>query len=311
MKSVRIPLAIVLLLFIGTGVFYFVDPESRIKGLIAGEAKFQGRYASAWAKDLADSDDNRRTATKKTLAEGKAEALPMLTILAQGSQPESVRLASAELIGQLGVEGRSAATVLIDMLNDPEQHIQTLAVKSLAKLAPDVPGAVPALVKKFPNVEAIRAVSAFKSSAAEAVTQLTELLTHQDVAVRWNAARTLGKIGEPALSALPAIVKQLGDPEPQVREHAAEAIGDIGPKAAAAIPDLVKALKDPDTMVRKDAVRALGQMGPAAKSVIADVSALKKDKEKIVVDFATIAERQIDPSLAGPKNQGRMPKSDD
>jgi HEAT repeat protein len=122
-------------------------------------------------------------------------------------------------------------------------------------------------------------------------------LTHSDPTIRRNAARSLGRIGEPAASAIAQIVSQLNDPDASVRSHAAEALGAL--HAAEAIPNLVQALADSEAVVRQQAVRALGEMKDKAKPILSQVQAAKSDEDPEVRKAATRAERLIDPSLAG------------
>jgi HEAT repeat protein len=159
-------------------------------------------------------------------------------------------------------------------------------------MAPDVPGAVFALITAFPQIEAIRAVAHYE--AAEAVPHLILLLRHDEPAVRWNAARSLGKLRVAA--AVPDLVAALTDDQAAVREHAAEALGEIGPAAAEAVPALIMALSDPDCRVRRDAVRSLGQIGPAAKSALSAVEARSRGDDDVAVRAAAErALRLIDP----------------
>ncbi len=295
-KTRWLVLALVLLFVVALAAYLF-DPDSRLKGLLGGDPWYHGRPATAWHDDLATDDENTRSLTAEQLKD--PEAIPVLVHLLKSDGPAEPRWRAADVLGQIGPPARAAGPALVGALNDPDPTVRTVALQAIGKLAPDVPGAVPALVELFPDVEAIRTVARFKAAGAGAVPRLTELLKHPDAAVRWNAGRTLGKIGEPAKSAIPGLVAQLAsDPVPLVREHAAEALGDIGPAAASAIPELAKALADPEWKVRRDAVRALGQMGPAAKGVLAKVQALKADPEKGVKEAAGRAERLIDPSLA-------------
>lgn len=284
-------------LLLGVGAFYLFDPDGQLKGRIHGEPFFAGRAASAWHADLSADDENTRALAAEKLKDGKAEAVPVLQWLLKVEGPAEPRWRAADALGQIGVAARPAGPELIAALKDSDSHVRSVAAKSLGELAPDVPGAVEALVELFPDPQVIRVVSRFHQEGAPAVPRLIELLTHPDVTVRWNASRTLGKIGEPSMPAVPAILKHMTDPDPIIREHAAEALGDIGPAAAATIPDLVKLLTDPEWKVRRDTVRALGQMGPVAKPVLVQVQAMKSDPNDEVKAYATKAEALIDPTL--------------
>jgi HEAT repeat protein len=310
MKRARLLLAVVALLLVAAGAAALLDPAARVAGWVRGEPFYRDRSASAWRRDLAQPDANARSKTTDELAEGKADAVPVLAaILGSGGDAEA-RWRAADALGRLGADARGAGPELIRALDDPDPHVKTIAAQTLEKLAPHVPEAVSALIKAFPRVEAIRAVCRYGEKAAEAVPPLVGLLKNSDPPVRWNAARALGKLQETAKSAIPDLVAAMGDPDKDVREHAAEALGDIGPAAADSVPALVKVLADPEPMVRRDAVRALGQMGPAAKAALAAVQERKKDENEKVRVAAEDAERKIDPSLAGKKKPDGKKESD-
>jgi HEAT repeat protein len=291
---------VVLALLAGSGAAaVLLDPAARVRGWAGGEPFFQGRAATAWRKDLRDPDEVRRTAAQKALADGKGEAVPVCAWLLKHAAEPEVRWRAADALNQMGKDAAAAGPDLVTALSDPDALVRDVAAQAVGKLAPDVPGAVPALVKLFPDKTAVRAVSNFKRAGAEAVPHLLPLLNDPklDVPTRRQVIRTLGKIGEPAKAAVPALIELTDkDPDAGIREQAAEALGDIGPGAAAeGIPALVRALKHPAAMVRRDAVRSLGQMGPAAKGVLADVKPLTADPDERVREAAARAVRQIDP----------------
>jgi HEAT repeat protein len=147
----------------------------------------------------------------------------------------------------------------------------------------------------------VRALSRFRSAALPALPELIRLLDDPDPVIRWNAARTLGKIGPKAKDAVPHLVKALGQADVAVREHAAEALGDIGPEAQAAIPDLIRVLDDKEPKVRRDAARSLGLMGTVARSAVPALKGLLKDPQEMVRDAAQKALYKVDP-------EGQLPK---
>lgn len=274
------------------------DPSARVQGWVGGEPFYSGRSATAWERDLKSTDDATRATAVTSLSSGKENAVPMCVWVLQRSPSESARVSAADALNKMGKDARPAAAELVATLADPSGNVKEIVITAVGNLAPNVPGAVPALVKLFPKDRAIRAVGEFKQGGAEAVPALLELLNHPEVLVRWNAARTLGKIGEPALPAVPGLLKQLeSDPDPLVQEHAAEALGDIGVKVLAntdVIPALAKALKNPDQRVRRDSVRSLGTMGAAAKPVLADIKTLITDPVARVKEAAVEAVKKIE-----------------
>jgi HEAT repeat protein len=280
------------------GLVVVLDPAARVQGWVGGEPSFQGRSATAWRRELRQPDEVGPAAAQKTLADAKGDAVPVCAwLLSSGHAPEtSVRLRAADALRQMGKAASPAAAELVAALGDPEQQIRGVVAQAIGELAPDVPGAVPALVKLFPDRDAIRAVARFKAAGAEAVPHLVPLLKSENADTRRQAVRALGKIGEPAKPHLAGIIALTeSDPEPGVQEQAAEALGDIGPSVAAeAIPVLVRALKHPNEKVRGDAVRALGQMGPAARGVLPEVKVILNDPDERARGFARTAVGQIE-----------------
>ena len=92
------------------------------------------------------------------------------------------------------------------------------------------------------------------------VETLARLLRDPDVDVRREAARTLGRLGDPA--GTQPLLSALQDPNSFVRRWAAEALGRNGDRAA--IPGLRAAADDPTGLVAQAAVRSLSQLGMSA-----------------------------------------------
>jgi HEAT repeat protein len=287
----------ILILSVVSGLAIAFDPAARVQGWVRGEPFFQDRSATSWRRELRTPDENIAATASTALTNGKDKSIPVCVWLLKNADEPQVRLRAAESLGKMGKEAAPAGPDLVAAFNDSDPLVQAVAIRLVGDLAPDVPGAVAGFIRLFPNVEAIRAVAKFKRAGAEAVPKLIELTKHVDPIVRRQSVRTLGKIGVPALTSLPALIALVEtDPVPGVREQSAEALGEIGPAAAEGIPVLVKALKDADAMVRRDAVRSLGQMGPLAKGFVADVRALTKDPDERVKKAATDAARLIDPT---------------
>jgi HEAT repeat protein len=86
---------------------------------------------------------------------------------------------------------------------------------------------------------------------------LIETLDDEDPHVRVRAARTLGKIGAPAVTNL---VTALGNEKALVRLGAAKALGTIGGEAKVAEGALAKMTNDANGEVRQAAARALSEI---------------------------------------------------
>jgi len=86
------------------------------------------------------------------------------------------------------------------------------------------------------------------------------LLHDEASTLRGQAATSLAKLGQVALSAL---IEALRDTRPSVRVFAAHALGEIGSKEA--VPALTAVVASDSSAARGEAVEALGRIGdPAA-----------------------------------------------
>ncbi|CAN5253549.1 hypothetical protein BH11PLA2_BH11PLA2_30470 [soil metagenome] len=114
------------------------------------------------------------------------------------------------------------------------------------------------------------------TTADETLPVLIENTRHRFPATRLRACKSLGKLGETASTALPALTLSLDDADPKVREAAAAAIGQLG---VVAIPTLSGMLTHPDKYVRRHAVWGLGKIGPAASNVRTKLCLVLKDED--------------------------------
>jgi HEAT repeat protein len=208
-----------------------------------------------------------------------------------------VRWAAAGLLGKIGPEaGPAAADALVTALGDPDRHVRAVATEALGRVGRLSPLVVPALTIRLKDddpLPALRALAGCGAEGRDAVPEVSALLGHANAAVRWNAARTLGKLG--AAPAVEPLVAALKDEDALVREHAAEALGDLGPAATVAVGPLTGVLRDPNARVRRDAARSLGQIGPAARTAAPALRGLRDDPEPAVREAAAKALAALEP----------------
>lgn len=289
-------------LLVGALLAWGWEPPDVLLGRLKGEPRFERQPVTHWRKQLTAGPGPAAKA-REQLEGGGGASLPVLTeLLKSEPHPEAVnlRLASLEILGKLGTEATPIAGEVLALLNDPDEHVRTVAVTLVPKLQVRANEALPRLQAFFDKPEAVvalRAASEYRGQAASLLPVLQEILQDRSrpTEVRWNAARTLGKIGFLAVDAVPTLIEFLPDPEPSIREHCAEAIGDIGPSAAGrGIPALLPLLKDENTRVRRDTVRSLGQLGAAARETIPQIQALAKDPEAIVREAVEVAVRRLE-----------------
>jgi len=195
---------------------------------------------------------------------------PLLGALADPS--EAVRHAAADALFEVGIEP-GEVEALTDALASDDPYVRGFAAWSLGNLGsaagPAVPALVAALDREKTEATVIGALARIGPAAAPAVPRLVETLHSDDVDRRWRAARTLGRIGEPARSATPDLIAALSDDvDAGVRRHAARALGRVaatdGPGPAA----LQRATGDRNAQVRNEARRALERLAgrPPARS---------------------------------------------
>lgn len=313
MKKYGIVIAVIIVVCV-VGALW-LDPTGVLMGYLKGEPFFDGRPTGYWERSLRADPATRVSAIERMeqCGEEGVDVLKSLLNSANGVSAE-VRWTAAEILGKIGPDAERAGSALLAALEDPDPHVRAIAAASLAKVGVPADEAVPALTRMLETdqkVVAGRALSEYRGAAKSALPALVAVLIDKslDSETRWNAARTLGKLGPDGVEAIPVLVDSLKDDAATVREHAAEALGDIGPAAADTVPALVAVLDDPATRVRRDAVRSLGQIGEASRPTIADMKKLLKDPEEIVREAAKNAIRAIAPEEL-PKAKASEKKAD-
>lgn len=115
-----------------------------------------------------------------------------------------------------------------------------------------------------------------KTSVDPIAEMIQSLVGRSSAATRLAAIQALGRFGEKALDALPALIVAASDDDPKVRVAAAQAVGQIG---LPAVPALAKLLGHSDKYVRRNAAWGLGKLGPQAKSVLRELCRTLKDPD--------------------------------
>jgi len=157
---------------------------------------------------------------------------------------------------------------LMTALESPDWIVRMHAAKALGRI--QEPGAVASLVPLLQdNVKAVReeTSTALAAIGEAAVPSLLAALTHAEWLVRLHAVEALGKTRSPE-AVDPLLTVLFNDRDRAVREDAARALGQIGD--ARAVEFLVTAMKEPG--LRPLAVEALGRIGDrSAVPVLIDV----------------------------------------
>ncbi len=289
---------VLLVVLAAVAVGVWLEPTGIARGYLSGEPRFDGKPTSVWAYRLRDDNPAVREAARRQLANGDSEAVAVLSDLLRqrpGDDWSSAlrRVTAAELLRDKGRQAAPAAAALVAALDDTDSNVRLAAAEALGQIGPSAPECFAGLVAHLDRgVPVIRALARFGSEARKAESEFIARLSNDDAAIRWNAARALGKI-QAGPAGVEALVRVLTDKEASVREHAAEALGDIGPPAATAVVPLVNALNDEYFKVRRDAARSLGKLGPAAKPAADALRKLSTDPELSVRDAAAKALNEL------------------
>src|SRR5262249_51850803 len=99
----------------------------------------------------------------------------------------------------------------------------------------------------------------------EIVPALAQRLQDEDLDVRLAAALALERVGPPAARAVPARAEGTRRNDPEMRVAALKALQGIGTASAAAVPALVEAMGNEDARVRRAAGQLLARLGPLAR----------------------------------------------
>ena len=166
--------------------------------------------------------------------------------------------------------GRSLP-LLRQLLNRGDEDLDLRTFEIIRRIGPP---AIPLLVELLRHEHV-----SFRRNAADSLIDLApdtewiqpalrRALRDEDVMVAGDAARALGALGPKASPSVRALVTTLSHEDPYVRVYAAEALASVGPKAGVATKDLAGALGDPIPGVRWAAGEALASIGPAAHAAV-------------------------------------------
>ena len=295
------------------------DPDSRVRSACAAGLHHLGaesprarQIVAAWRKETSASsalDTHRATVGElieivrhphtpaaetealmqlQRIGPSAVEAVPvLLAVLDQGE--EGYRSSAAMALGAMGPAARAAVPALIHALGSDDRYTYTSAADALGKIGPAARAAVPDLQQALrdpdPRLRLQAAAALWRidpACTADSVQGLTRLLEHlpPEIEQTWvRIVRTLGEIGPPAQSAVPALrqfLRERQDPRPAEAARALWRI-DRG-QVEFTVPFLIQAAQD----CRADrllAVQTLGVMGAKAKSALPALQILVKDED--------------------------------
>lgn len=124
---------------------------------------------------------------------------------------------------------------------------------------------------------------------------LIEAMEDTDGIVRTRAAKSLGRVGHDARTAIHSLIEGLGDENGWVRKESGVALESM---REAAVPALIQALRHPNPDARGMAAVTLGNLGPAAEDAVPALVAVIQDtnEEPNIRTNAAMAVRGFAPS---------------
>jgi HEAT repeat protein len=203
----------------------------------------------------------------------------------QSRNPKEVDAAAA----QLDRRGTAALPVIRRALQDPSatparRKAALRASRQLGERAAEAVPDVATLLRQPDYTQEAALALSFMGSAA--VAPLRDAVTSDDVVVRREALRSLGKLRERASIdpqiVIPLLLTALKDPDPSVRDVAATYLGIVRDSPEREVAGLIEALEDEDASVRRAAAAALASYGEKAEAAVPALRKAAKDPDEDV-----------------------------
>jgi HEAT repeat protein len=221
------------------------------------------------------------------------------------SREVSLRKAAVEALAWCGKNDPDVVPALLTAsLSDSNEEIRQLAQAGLDQMHLSHEKAIDLCARQL-GVSAY-SESALRKSGPLAVAPLVKALSSDDAAIRVQAARTLGCLGEVASDAAPRLVEALRDKDLDVRLAVAKSLWCITKAADDVVPALVDLLKvkwsadlaDSETRRRflQTVLEALSRVGPPAIAAVTALKALTKDSNRHIRESVLVTLQKIAPA---------------
>jgi HEAT repeat protein len=255
----------------------------------------------ALRKALKDENENVRSEVAHALGRVSVDSVAILIEGLRDEHPRA-RLGAGFGLREIGPYAKEACTPLVEMLKEPRESMQLLAIGVLGSLedraAPAVEGLLPLLKSASPGVAeaTILSLGMIGPDAKGAVPVLQQQAEQvEDIEVRLRALSTLADIGPGAKAAQPVVLKALKDIYAPTRCMAAQAIWRIEGNGKTAVPVLLAELKDPNDYFRVEAAFNLSLLGADAREAVKEIRPALKDPYARVRIKIALCLLQIDP----------------
>jgi HEAT repeat protein len=253
----------------------------------AGLAAFGGA-ATLGADGLlvlfADEDAATRLTAVQALGQLGAKAAPAVPALLQRFDDPALQLPIVDTLGRIGSPAAPAVPKLAELAAKGAPEWRVAALIALGSIGNEAAAALPAIYEgtRDPSFDvraaAVPALVKVESDEAKLIEVLVRSVSDETGRVRRPAAQAIGKFGDRARAAVPALVAMLE--RDNDRGPAFEALKAIG---VVTVPDLKKMLGAKDAKVRVFACESLGKLGPQAADAVSDLESIanKSDSEAL------------------------------
>lgn len=251
----------------------------------AAEAVLQADYARALIEKLGGDDPQVQAKAVEALKAMKGDAAEEL---ANGLDDEkaAVKKLCAEMLRDLGPDGRDAVSALVFKLRDEDDKLgRKLASQSLEQLGPEAAECIDDLVSNLDDSDKIlRRISAnvlkkIGPAYKSATTDLVAYLTHDEKPVRNLASELLLALGAEAKPGVKDLIEVIDEPvAPEIKPdaagkalvptpndsdskiRAANILASIGPDAKEALPGLKKFENSPEPELKEAVLAAIAKI---------------------------------------------------
>ena len=212
---------------------------------------------------LSDADPNVRVAAIKGLWEDESDRAMVRLMILLDDEAGPVRAAAAVSLArfahraELGelpaAAGQQLHAALLRVAVDPEQPLDV----------------------RRRTIEGL----GYFAGSKEAQAEIGRAYAHSEVTMRESAVLAMGRSMRPTW--VPYIERELKSPSPALRYEAARAVGELGEDGRPLLAALLPLLDDDDIEISQSAIWAMGQVGgPGAKRVLERLATSKDDARR-------------------------------
>ncbi len=235
------------------------------------------------------------------------QLLEFLVVLTEGEAEArhaavNALLKYSEADWQSAPEAVTATIEALVGLRSSDRALRAQHVKILGNIGAQSPAVVPELTRLLQadsdsavRTEAARALGKIGEAASSASRVLTSVLNNRaaEDALRGEAARALARVAPQAPATLKALRAAADDPRGHVGVCAAEALWRVDGEPSQAVTAIAGRLRDP--AARDAAVQALYRIGPKARAAVPALLVVARSRDRLFHESVVMALTKIDP----------------